>query len=282
MLRGISILLIVVMGVTSYLSLSNNIYHYHNHIIKEETVSNNNYLNKQSIRVMTYNIQYGKGLDGIQDLNRIAEIIKESNADIIGLQEVERLSSRSNFINQTKFLAEKLNMYAVFSPALKIGTFQYGNAVLSRFPIIDAQKVSIKSQQEPRNILMTKIDLFGQEIVFISTHLGLSQAERLEHVNKIITSLTPHNLPTILVGDWNSRPNSKEVQKIKAILNDNHQLAGSNKGYTFPSKQAEARIDYIFTSSDIKVFNNQTIKTYVSDHLPVISDIKITLDSKNI
>src|SRR3954463_14774566 len=92
---------------------------------------------------MTFNIHHGKGLDKQINLTRIAEVIKNSSADIIGLNEVDKqFSKRSFHVDQISWLAKQLNFEQAFSPSLiidhknSLNPKQYGNALLSRYPII--------------------------------------------------------------------------------------------------------------------------------------------------
>ncbi len=227
------------------------------------------------LRVMTYNIRYGKGEDGIQDLRRIAEIIHKAGVEIVGLQEVETFSPRSQYVNQARWLAEELGMYAIYSPALSVGPYHYGNAILSRYPITYYSNQPLQSSREPRNYIKARIDVNGEEILFITTHLGLSQGERLDHIQQLLKSIKEHSLPVVLVGDLNCTPEAKEIKQIRGLMNDSHQKSGFDKGLTFPSQEPRYRIDYIFATPDIQLLKSKGINSMVSDHLPVIAEMII-------
>jgi endonuclease/exonuclease/phosphatase family metal-dependent hydrolase len=96
------------------------------------------------LRILTFNIHHGRGLDRIVDLDRISRVIRSANPDIVGLNEVDKqYSKRSEFVDQADWLAEKLDMEHVFGPAITLesqGNRQYGNAILSRYPIIKSRK----------------------------------------------------------------------------------------------------------------------------------------------
>lgn len=96
-----------------------------------------------NIKVMTYNIHHGKRMDKKVDLNRVADVIRRSGADIIGLNEVDKnYSKRSVFMDQIQYLAKELHLYYAYSPSLTVKSKnadflrKYGNGLLSRFPII--------------------------------------------------------------------------------------------------------------------------------------------------
>jgi len=91
--------------------------------------------------VMTYNIRWGRGVDGVFSLERIAEVIATSGADLVGLQEVERGSPRSRFRDTPDVLAASLGMHVAYGANLRLGPWQFGNALLSRHPILSWRNV---------------------------------------------------------------------------------------------------------------------------------------------
>jgi len=90
-----------------------------------------------TIRVMSYNIHTGVGIDGKFDLERIARLITEYNIDIAGLQEVDQGVERTDRVDTMKKLSELTGMYAAFGMAIPFQGGEYGNGILSRFPIIE-------------------------------------------------------------------------------------------------------------------------------------------------
>lgn len=230
-----------------------------------------------SLKVMTYNIRYGKGEDDHVDLMRIVDVINNAMADIIGLQEVERFSPRSQFVNQIRFLAANLGFYGVYGPAFSIGPYTYGNAILSRYPILSWEVVPISSSREPRNFIIATISIKGTPITFVNTHLGLSHAERMEHIEKIIEVIGDREEPVIVAGDWNATPSSPEIARIQEFLRDAHSEVGQGLGLTFPSNNPLYRIDYIFTSKHSSLQKVETIESLASDHRPVIAEMLLNV-----
>lgn len=230
------------------------------------------------LRVMTFNIHYGEGRDGVQDLSRIAEIIREADVDIVGLQEVDNFHPRSKFTNQAKWLADEVGMYGVYGANLSIGPTQYGNAILSRFPIVSYTNIPLPSGLEPRGCLLAEIDVFGHRLAFLTTHLGLSKDERIKQVDSITNVVKEMTVPVILTGDWNDVPDSQEVSAVASVLSDVYaKLSHTDQGATFAfrSKKPNVRIDYVFVSPRIVVLDAWTIETQSSDHLPVVVELDI-------
>lgn len=108
----------------------------------------------ESIKVVSYNIQYGKGQDGQVNLQRAIDTLKEINADIISLQEVERYSLRSGFEDQIQSIAKELGMNGVFFPSVAYPGMYYGNAILSR---------------KNRSVVLVDIQLPEEQTIYVLT-----------------------------------------------------------------------------------------------------------------
>jgi len=244
------------------------------------------------LRVMTYNIHHGEGVDGVFDLARIAEAIRKARVDIAGLQEVDRwFGPRSRWVDGVGFLGERLEMYVLFGPALKIPTLRprhpwgyFGNAILSRYPILQGRNVVMKriGTRENRAFLHAAVALgeATHPLNFIVTHLGLSGREREVHVRNILNYLRDLSGPKILVGDWNEGPDSPAVMAVRQEMVDvvasctepgvRHDEVGHGgvDGY-----HIKPRVDYIFTSPDIRIEGFEVLPSPASDHFPVIATV---------
>lgn len=250
----------------------------------------------ETITVMTYNIHHAAGTDGKLDLDRIAQIISTENADIVGLQEVDNnYSSRSNNLNQPKILAEILNMHYFYGPAIISGDpekpNQYGNAILSRFPITDTtvHKLATRTDHEPRVCIEAKITINNKDYTFMVTHLDHMSTElRTAQTKDILKATQEIKTLIILMGDFNCRPpgenpteqwsqKTKPVALILEKFQDTFLLAGKENPSTFGNNLT---IDYIFVSpalknkvTSAKVINTPQTKI-ASDHKPLITKIK--------
>jgi endonuclease/exonuclease/phosphatase family metal-dependent hydrolase len=234
-------------------------------------------------------------MDGKLDLDRIAEVIKSGDTDIVGLQEVDaNYSARSDFQDQARILAEKLQMHYVYGPAIVSGDPEnpnlYGDALLSRFPIADSKvhKLRYRQGHEPRVCLEAQIEINGKEYTFMVTHLDHMKNEvRIEQTEDIIKAVGNVQGPIILMGDFNCLPpgendgdewaqKTKPVALVLAEFEDSFLLAPKGPAGTSRSGR---RIDYIFVSSDLasKVKSCEVIRTALtdvaSDHKPVIAEI---------
>lgn len=247
----------------------------------------------RTIRVLTFNIGSGRDMEGYIDLPATAELIMQADADIIGLQEVDRhFSSRSRFEDQVNWLAEQLNMYAAYGPNINwLATEegqpnrQYGNAVFSKYPIVSYKNhllTSFPNEQginEPRGVLETAIDLDGTPIAFLNTHLSLNEQEQNVGVEELLEVTEQLVTPIIIVGDFNMAPHERPMKRLLSCFRP-----ALNPDMHYPttySRDAErgTRLDYILSDSHWEPKLVAVLPTEVSDHFPVLAEMELFTDS---
>jgi endonuclease/exonuclease/phosphatase family metal-dependent hydrolase len=233
------------------------------------------------IKVMTFNIHHGKGMDLKVDLYRIAEVIEKSNAHIIGLNEVDKhFSKRSYFEDQISWLAKQLNMNYAFSPSLSLKpktmskVRQYGNALLSRYPIVAKSSYLfdlISGVIEGRSLLEATIQINNQLVLVNVTHLSINPYLHKKQTDFILNRLSNYSYPFIIMGDWNMMPGSRGWRKMTRETQDAWYIAGIGAGHTYPSLHPRVRLDYIFVSHHFQVIKAEifTKTPNASDHLPL-------------
>jgi endonuclease/exonuclease/phosphatase family metal-dependent hydrolase len=234
------------------------------------------------IRVLTFNIHHGKGLDAQVDLERISRVIRTAKADIIGLNEVDRqFSKRSGFVDQAGWLANDLNMDHVFGPAVTIeeqGNRQYGNCILSRFPIAKSQNHPfdfLPRVVEDRALLEAEIDISGKHLSIFAAHLSFAPFLHRKQTEFILKTAAADGKTSIVMGDWNMRPNSRSWRRVTKHLKDtNH---GQKGNLTYPSKNPKIKLDYIFVSKEMKVVSAEACQynKSASDHLPFLAVVEV-------
>lgn len=219
------------------------------------------------IKVMTYNIRHGRGLDGKVNLTRIAEDIRLSRADLVGLQEVDRFNIRSGFKDQAKVLAELTGMNWSFSPSLKLGFTQYGNAILSKYPIVSNEVYSLPGIKEARSLQKAVIRYGQKDVIVYNTHLGVYAAEREQQLPMISDIVLNTEGPAVFLGDFNMESNHSLMekilgrwQKVKLKVQSATVLSG-------------LEIDHIFVNHRPQVFDAWTMTSDASDHTPVIAEL---------
>jgi endonuclease/exonuclease/phosphatase family metal-dependent hydrolase len=289
------------------------------------------------------------GVDGKFSLERIAGVIRESGADLVGLQEVERGSPRSRFRDEPRVIARELGMYVAFGGNLRLGSWQFGNALLSRFPLQTWRNVLLPVCRGPvdrptsgavgasalahprhasplrRSVSFSKLmrrwvpDLVDRRGVLVAvlplsalrsplsvaataranrpveppaptltesgerraesclsvlvTHLPLSAQVRLTQARVILDLLRAAGGPTLLMGDFNERPDAPTV----TLLGTQGRLENvSGCEATFPSRHPTSKLDYILVSPGLRgVGEPRVIPSPASDHLPVVVDVAL-------
>ena len=221
-----------------------------------------------SLKLLTFNIRHGTGLDGRLDLERIARIIRQSGANLVGLNEVDMRLSRSGFTNQVKELAAMLKMNYAFGPTVRKELGSYGNAILSNYPIESAANHILPGQNytEKRGLLTARVLLSPERAVYLlTTHLSLDKKEREGQLEWIEAYIKGLDHPFILMGDFNS--------ELDAGFAYEPLLTGIK---SFPAEDAREEIDLYFSNLDLEIISGQAIKTIASDHLPVLIELLLS------
>lgn len=242
-----------------------------------------------TLRVMTYNIHTGVGADGVFNLSRIADIITEHEIDIAGLQEIDQGVERTERVNTMKILSELTGMHAVFGKAIQFQGGEYGNGILTRYPVIEKRNHPYTFDQtgEHRTLLYVFVEYEHDTLFVMNTHLDHrpDDAERMKSVEEILSIASKYeDMPMFLLGDINDTPDSRVVGKLKERFHDVWEEAGEGTGYTFHTEDLNRRIDYIFYPGTMdtnsariyfKPINAYTIQTPASDHLPVVAEFEV-------
>lgn len=240
---------------------------------------------RRPLTVLTYNIHHGAGIDGVVDLERIAAVIEDSGADVIGLQEVDKhYGARSNWVDQPAWLAQRLGMHVAYAANLDLPPAtagaprrQYGTAILSRYRIRTFRNTLLPAYpgQEQRGLAEATIKVRGTTLRFANTHLTHNNnAERLEQAQRVKELIAPAQ-PVVLVGDLNAAPTAPEIRSLTERWRDTWAEVGVGPGYTIPVEGPTARIDYILHSRRIRAVSAEVITTPASDHLPVVARLSL-------
>jgi endonuclease/exonuclease/phosphatase family metal-dependent hydrolase len=241
---------------------------------------------ERELRVASFNIHHGVGLDGVLDLARIAAVVEQTGAGVVGLQEVDNhWSARSNFVDQATWLAERLGMHVAFGanldldpPAPGAPRRQFGTAILSAYRI-RAQTNTLLPRPlggEQRGLLEVLTKVRGIPVRVFNTHLQHdSQVERLAQVDQIRQVLSTANESVILLGDLNATPDTPEIAGLTDLLVDAWVTAGVGDGFTFDAATPHARIDYVMSSGNVVARTAAVLTTDAADHLPVVADLAL-------
>ena len=236
------------------------------------------------LRVLTYNIHHAEGTDGKLDLDRIVEVIRAADADVVCLQEVDQNLSRTERMDMPALFREKLGMAGVFGANYHFDDGHYGNLTLSWYPIVFSENIALPNpfDKEPRGCLRIDIrisegtDGDARTIVTVyNTHLGLNAEERRQQAGHIVL-LAPSTKHIIAAGDLNETTEEAGIQLLLEKYSDSDQ--GEVKLPTSPGRRSKRRIDYIlhqgFTAQSMTIVESDQIGT-ASDHLPVVAELQL-------
>jgi endonuclease/exonuclease/phosphatase family metal-dependent hydrolase len=244
---------------------------------------------RDTFRVMTYNIHSSIGLDGRVRPERILQVIRSAGADVIALQEVDSGRQRSRRDDQARFLADRLDMSHHYFAVLEDRGERYGLAVISRFPMHVVKTAHLtpadsRRRCEARGAMWVELDTPWGPVQLVNTHFGLTRQERLLQAAALAgekwLGRMKSDQPVVLCGDLNAGPNSPPCRLLGEKLRDALRLnGGARPRATFPSLLSLRRIDHIFVSRhfDVEaVLQTRTPTAQIaSDHLPVCIDVSL-------
>lgn len=236
---------------------------------------------KQTLRVMTYNIHVGVGMDKKLDLQRIADVINREQPDLVGLQEVDRGVKRTEGKDEIAELGAMTRMNFAFAPNLDYQGGKYGVAILSRRPIKNTihRMFENRREAERRGMLSVEIDVDGKMITFVTTHLDYQFEDgRLFETEQLLKFLEDVKGPLIVVADLNDVPEGSAYKLMRASFDDAWIASrASGDGFSFPADKPVKRIDHVFyrAGNRLRAKKAWVVETLASDHVPVVADIEI-------
>lgn len=221
------------------------------------------------MRIMSYNIRIGIGMDNKTDLQRAADVITRVNPDFVGLQEVDSVAERSGWVDQAKALGEMTGMHYIFAPALERSKGLYGIAALVKEKPLAVRNIHLPGQEEVRTFLVLEYD----DYLLCNTHFSLVADSRKESVEIIRQVISEYDKPAIITGDFNMLPTSEECHK----MDETWKPLSDTTRFTFPSNGATRAIDFIWGREgyeyDVKYYE-VVDEPMASDHLPLYIDVE--------
>ena len=233
-------------------------------------------LSAQKLRIMSYNVKNGGGMDGIKDITRCGELVREAQPDVVAVQEVDSVTRRNKFYVLGKMAEAAGGYHAYFGPTIPHGRGKYGIGVLTKKPALSVAFHRLPCPKEPRGLLVVEMDKY----YLLCTHLSLSEPYRVESVaiiKDVVSKLK--NKPVFIAGDMNAKPASKPIVAFKEFA----KLLTDDTKYTFPSNDPRVCIDYIFgVNGSFKVLKNYIFyDSLLSDHVPLYVDVKVSKPKKS-
>lgn len=231
---------------------------------------------ERAFRVATYNVHRCIGTDNVYNPERISAVIRSLGADLVGLQEVDSRMPAGPGMYQLDYLAVRMRAKAICGPCIQNECSHYGNALLTRLPVIDFRLIDLSVPgREPRGAIDVDIDAGGRILRVIVTHLGCRAFERRRQIKRLIEYIgKERRRPTVIMGDFNEwTPLSRGIRAI------NSHFGTTSARASFPSRFPLFSLDRIWvlggTGRPEFQVQKSPLARIASDHLPLTAKIYI-------
>ncbi len=219
------------------------------------------------LRVVTWNIKSAL----LSSVETLGDVLERLDADVIALQEVDREAERTGVVDQAAEIAARFGMDHTYAAARTEGSGDFGVALLSRLPFVDAERVELPGTNplEPRVALDTHVCVDGKSVRALTTHIDVMPWAGTENTAAIAERVKDDVGNGLFVaGDFNAGPTDSPVENIANIgLSD--AFLGFGDGPTFGSR----RIDYVMVDSKEAVVDGHVEFSDASDHRPLQIDL---------
>ena len=224
------------------------------------------------LKLMSYNIRNAKGMDNVRNIQRIANVINNEAPDVVAIQELDSMTTRSNQTYVLAEVAERTQMIANYAPAISFQGGKYGIGILSKEKPLNIRTFPLPGREEKRMLMVAEF----KDYFFACTHLSLTEEDRLASLEIIKNSVRTNNKPFFLSGDLNDKP---ESAFIKALQQD-FQILTNVKKATFPAPEPTETIDYIAAwkqqTDDFATLSTQVVEEpLASDHRPITVTLRM-------
>ncbi|MBR4130226.1 MAG: endonuclease/exonuclease/phosphatase family protein [Bacteroidaceae bacterium] len=220
----------------------------------------------RNLRLTSYNIQHGEGLDKKIDHARQAKILRKAHTQVAAIQEVDSVTKRNGGLYSLEEIGRKAKMFSTFAPAINFQGGKYGIGILSKKQPMSVHRIPLPGREEPRMLLVAEF----KHYVVACTHLSLTDEDRMLSVPIIVEEAKKWSKPFILMGDLNDEPGMpfyREMQKHFLFLNPAHDK-------TFPADEPNICIDHVAIFRPTPDATISYYRTWVgeetsSDHRPL-------------
>lgn len=239
-----------------------------------------------NLRLVTYNIHKGQGIDRRVRLDRTARVLGELQPDIAALQEVVSHAGMDPEHDQPRYLAETLGREATMGETRKHRGGAYGNVTLSRwgFELVRHIDLSVPGREE-RGVLRTDIRVEGQIVHVFNIHLGTSHGERRAQAGRLLDEdvLRALNItgPRVVLGDFNEWTKGLVTRTLAAEFHLTDLRVHLSRTRTYPAILPLLHLDHIYFDYHFHVerafFHSSRTALVASDHLPLVADLAFHL-----
>jgi endonuclease/exonuclease/phosphatase family metal-dependent hydrolase len=215
------------------------------------------------MRVATFNVRHCEGLDGKIDVERVAAVMRATEADLIALQELDRGLPRSGEVDQPAALGEATGMHVAFGATLHRTRGQYGIGIATVEELeVELEPLPRAGEEEPRGVLLA----FYRGIEIVATHLTRKPASRPLQLEAVARTAALRGPRVLVLGDLNVEP------KALGPLADSW-LTRCDGHPTLPAGRPRRQIDHILAGPSVRILGCRTLRTDASDHRPLVADV---------
>ena len=240
----------------------------------------------RTFRIATYNIHKCRGLDRRVRPHRIVQVLKETEADIIALQEVVGMDEPERERNQVRCIAEDLDYEFRIGENRRLHGGAYGNALLTRLPIIAEHNHDITwRKSEPRGCLEVRLNLqnkSNQTLRIFNVHLGTGFFERRYQAKRLLEVVGHERLqerPRLILGDFNEWPRGLASHLLEYHFETAEPQSRVGRVRSYPGILPLAHVDHIYHDAVLERMNVRIHRTplslIASDHLPVVAEFRV-------
>jgi endonuclease/exonuclease/phosphatase family metal-dependent hydrolase len=235
------------------------------------------------LRVATYNVHKCRGLDQRVRPDRIAEVLRQVDADVVALQEIFGESSPEGAA-QAAYLAGELGMFLAFGENRKLQGAPYGNAVLSKFPLLGSENCNLSAPgREERGCLTVDIKIGESPVHLFNVHLGTSYFERRSQAQMLVTPTLIKAAriegPRIVLGDFNEWTRGLVSRVLAGEFRSADIRLMMDRKRTYPGFFPFLHIDHIYYDEDLILesvkLHRSRLALIASDHLPLVAEFRL-------
>jgi endonuclease/exonuclease/phosphatase family metal-dependent hydrolase len=239
-----------------------------------------------ALRIATYNIHRCRGLDGRTRPERIIGVLKAVDADVVALQEVVGAGPHGG--GQAEELGAALGMGWIMSSARLLRGHQFGNMVLSRFPITQHVEHDLSWKTcEARRLQRVDVSVNGATLHVYNVHLGTALLERRHQAERLASIVTDRHVPgpKLVLGDFNEWMKGLVTSTLSARLNSVDLRDFLKHRRTYPGVFPLLHLDHIYYAGHLEIVGIELPRTRLSlvasDHLPLVADVRVGGTSKS-
>jgi endonuclease/exonuclease/phosphatase family metal-dependent hydrolase len=232
-------------------------------------------------RVATYNIHRSRGMDRRVIPSRIADVLREIDADVIALQEV--VGAGPDGSGQAEAIGAALGMGWVMAPVRHLRNHLFGNVVMSRFPILHQSQYDLSWRTcEPRGCQRADLDLGESRLLHIyNVHLGTAVLERRYQAPRLAAFVHDHRVtgPKIILGDFNEWMRGLATRTLSSLFKSIDIQPHLRRRRTYPGIFPVVHLDHIYYEGEVDVRSVELPRTrralIASDHLPLVANLRV-------